>query len=47
MEINIIAVAKIKEDYIQSGIIDFTKRLQRFCQLNIIEIKTGKKSRKI
>ena len=42
MEINIIAVAKIKEKYIQAGIEDFINRLQRFCDLNILEVKPEK-----
>ncbi|MFW6271257.1 MAG: 23S rRNA (pseudouridine(1915)-N(3))-methyltransferase RlmH [Bacillota bacterium] len=42
MEINIIAVGKIRENYIQSGIEDFNQRLQRFCDINMIEIKSEK-----
>lgn len=39
MNINIIAVGKIKEKYINGGIKEFTKRLSGYCKLNIIEIK--------
>jgi 23S rRNA (pseudouridine1915-N3)-methyltransferase len=38
MNINIIAVGKIKEKYIQMGIDEFKKRLSRYCSLNIIEV---------
>jgi 23S rRNA (pseudouridine1915-N3)-methyltransferase len=42
MEINIIAVGKIKEDYIKSGIEDFIKRLIHIIKLNIIELDDEK-----
>lgn len=42
MNINIIAVGKIKEKYIQEGIKEFSKRLSRYCKLNIIEIEDEK-----
>lgn len=42
MNINIIAVGKIKEKYIQEGIKEFSKRLSRYCNLNIIEIEDEK-----
>lgn len=38
MNIKIIAVGKIKEKYIQEGIKEFSKRLSRYCTLDIIEI---------
>lgn len=38
MDINIIAVGKIKEKYINDGIKEFSKRLGSYCKLNIIEI---------
>lgn len=38
MNISIIAVGKIKEKYIQEGIREFSKRLSRYCSLNIIEV---------
>ena len=40
MAINIVAVGKIKESYIQSGIDNFTKRLKRYTDVNIIEVKS-------
>lgn len=42
MNINIIAVGKIKEKYILDGIKEFSKRLSRYCKLNIIEIEDEK-----
>ena len=42
MNVNIIAVGKIKEKYIQDGIDEFKKRLSRYRNLNIIEVKDEK-----
>jgi 23S rRNA (pseudouridine1915-N3)-methyltransferase len=42
MNINIIAMGKIKEKYIQEGIKEFSKRLSRYCKLNIIELEDEK-----
>ena len=42
MNIRIIAVGKIKERYIQDGIKEFSKRLSRYCVLEIIEIEDEK-----
>lgn len=39
MNVNVICVGKIKEKYIVDGIKEFTKRMQRFAKLNIIELK--------
>lgn len=38
MKINILAVGKIKEQYLKDAILEYTKRLSKFCTLNIIEI---------
>ncbi len=38
MQIDIIAVGKIKEKYINLGIAEFVKRLSSYCKLNITEI---------
>lgn len=38
MKINIIAVGKIKEEYLREAIDEYKKRLTKFCSLNIIEI---------
>ena len=42
MNINIICVGKLKEDYLKSAILEYCKRLKRFCKLNIIEINDEK-----
>ena len=42
MNINIIAVGRIKEKYIQEGIREFSKRLSRYCNLRIIEVMDEK-----
>ena len=38
MNINIIAVGKIKEKYLKDAITEYSKRLSRFCKLTITEI---------
>ncbi len=42
MNIRIIAVGKIKEKYIKEGIKEFSKRLSRYCTLNIVEVNDEK-----
>ena len=42
MNIKIITVGKIKERYIQEGIKEYSKRLSRYCILDIIEIDDEK-----
>lgn len=39
IKISIISVGKIKEKYIRLGIDEFSKRLSRYCKLDIIELK--------
>lgn len=39
MKINIIAVGKIKEQYLKDAINEYSKRLSKFCSLKIIEIE--------
>ncbi|MDK9580261.1 23S rRNA (pseudouridine(1915)-N(3))-methyltransferase RlmH [Sneathia sanguinegens] len=39
MKINIIAIGKIKEKYIIDGIAEFSKRLSKYINLNIIELQ--------
>ena len=36
--VNIIAVGKIKEKYINDGIAEYAKRLSRFCKFSVIEV---------
>lgn len=38
MKVNILAVGKIKEKYLKDAILEYTKRLSKFCDLNIVEI---------
>lgn len=42
MKITIISVGKIKEKYFTSAIIEYSKRLSRYCKLNIIEVPDEK-----
>jgi 23S rRNA (pseudouridine1915-N3)-methyltransferase len=39
MDINVIVVGKIKENYLRVGIEEYKKRIKPFCNLQIIEIK--------
>ena len=39
MEISLICVGKIKEQYIVDGINEYTKRIKPFCDFKIIELK--------
>lgn len=38
MKISILAVGKIKEDWLKKGIAEYRKRVSRFCEIEIIEI---------
>jgi 23S rRNA (pseudouridine1915-N3)-methyltransferase len=42
MNITIISVGKIKESYLDKGIEEYTKRLSRYCKLNMVEVKDEK-----
>lgn len=42
MNIRLITVGKIKEKYIQEGIKEYSKRLSRYCSLEILEIDDEK-----
>lgn len=42
MNIRLITVGKIKEKYIQDGIKEYSKRLSRYCSLDIVEIDDEK-----
>ena len=39
LNINIVCVGKIKENYLKDAIAEYSKRLSRFCNLNIIELQ--------
>jgi 23S rRNA (pseudouridine1915-N3)-methyltransferase len=38
MKISIVAVGKIREDWIKNGIAEYQKRLSKFCKFEIIEV---------
>jgi len=38
MKISILAVGKIKEDWLKKGIAEYQKRISKFCEVEIIEI---------
>ena len=42
MNIRLIVVGKIKEKYIQEGIKEYSKRLKRYCSLDIVEVPDEK-----
>ena len=42
MKINVLAVGKIKEEFIRGGIDEFMKRLTRYAKVNIIEVDDEK-----
>ena len=42
MKITILCVGKIKEKYLSSGISEYTKRLVRYCKMEIIEVQDEK-----
>ncbi len=39
IKINLITIGDIKEQYLRDAILEYKKRLSRFCDLNIVEIK--------
>ena len=43
MQVHIIAVGKIKEKYLQLGILEYEKRLRPYVKLNIVEIAEEKR----
>ena len=38
IHINIVCVGKIKENYLKNAILEYSKRLSKYCKLNIIEL---------
>ena len=42
MNISIIGVGKIKEKYLKLGIDEFSKRLTKYCKLDVIELDDEK-----
>lgn len=39
MKLTIVAVGKLKEKYLKEGISEYSKRLSRFCELQVIEVE--------
>ena len=39
MKITIVAVGKLKEKYLKEGIGEYSKRLSRFCELELVEVE--------
>ena len=42
MQIDIICVGKVKEQYLRDAIGEYSKRLSRYCKLNILEVADEK-----
>ena len=42
MKITVLTVGKIKEKYLRDAIVEYTKRLSRYCKLEIIEVADEK-----
>ena len=42
MKITVITVGKIKEKYLRDAIAEYTKRLSRYCRLEIVEVADEK-----
>ena len=42
MKIKIICVGKLKEDYLKNAILEYSKRLSKYCIFNIIELQDEK-----
>lgn len=40
--IDVVCVGKVKEDYLKSAIAEYSKRLSKYCNLNIIEVPDEK-----
>ena len=47
LNINIVCVGKIKENYLKEAIAEYSKRLSRFCNLNIRELQDEKLPEKL
>ena len=42
LTINVICIGKIKEQYLKDAITEYSKRLSRYCKLNIVELPDEK-----
>jgi 23S rRNA (pseudouridine1915-N3)-methyltransferase len=47
LNINIVCIGKIKETYLKDAITEYSKRLNKFCNLNIIELSDEKLPNKL
>lgn len=47
LNINILCVGKIKENYLKEAIAEYSKRLSKYCNLNIIEVADEKLPEKL
>ena len=47
LNINIVCVGKLKEDYLKSAIYEYSKRLSKYCNLNFIELPDEKLPNKL
>lgn len=47
LNINIICVGKLKEDYLKNALNEYSKRLSKYCNLNITELQDEKLPNKI
>ena len=47
LNINIVCIGKIKENYLKEAIAEYSKRLSKFCNLNIIELADEKLPNKL
>jgi len=39
LHIDCICVGKLKEDYLKNAILEYSKRLSKYCIFNIVELK--------
>ena len=47
LNINIICIGKIKENYLKDAVNEYSKRLKKYCTLNIIELPDEKLPNKL
>lgn len=47
MKINLLAVGKIKENFFSQAILEYQKRISRFCNLNIVEVAEAPPSKSV
>jgi len=47
LNINIVCIGKIKENYLKDAISEYSKRLSKFCNLNILELQDEKLPNKL